>query len=1175
MKKASTTAVSWGEYDGPALLAAAATLQLNPANVGTRLRLHRLAATAAALPPHPEARRLSTSALKRALADETVGGSRVRSAEDPFEGMYVAAVPFLGREHLVLQGIATHAATMLQRVLAAIFAGDVSAFPDEYLLRARTLAAFILDISDRTCRSAGLFAGIEPQEFEEVTMPSAARIDAQSHALIHSTYDLFDGIPTTAVDYISGCAITNQGDALEWDDDGLTSGHLMIRPLVRSGDTIVVGAPAELATCIRHWLVTEAHKWGCGRLLAQRLLSNAVNNVRDELSILTDTGLIEIESNATYCELEGTFDSDKKLSVIVLSDDLSNYDESTPFGSWGEFDFLLNGYLPQGEASATSMRLVVTSGIGRDSAIGVPASDPVPTLVAEHSDFEVILGTPGTHRLSLWYFAKALERLNKTSRVMHFSLSDLYSVYRSHDNSFYLSDGAQPTLVNVTPGTGQDLYNSYDRRWGIRYRGDDKNRRLRELRPLHGLDSSPIYEAWDPLEPTCYFEAKGRTAWIRLAGDSSETKSARTLVEAVAYWLWQVIEICMNEDTGSQLTLLVDVSVSSDPGDPFSSGPVVVNEAHGVLNVSFALPDVVDRDGSTPNELDRMLVGGILKAMQLGDQETLDLVVPVGPKAMLHLYSSNRDVLVWPTKSGRATRVDGQVVAELLDELGEHLRTDREHKVGPIASESRTQVLNDHVAEWYKSRLAEEVTELKGDGLVDMLIDHHESLIQESAMEEAILPSRIACYGERSDEVKKIREHQTNSVTAMLASRFLIEYSARVVVSGTEMLTQERYERMLAIGSEIINKGMLSDAIHFGLSDCKVSILPPGRLGLNRDDDPYNRAIGSYSEENATRLAARAVPTSSDTYTSATLGFDEIDALGEAEFGFGYSQLARACVAMAELAQELGEKDVSRWDRADLIGAICKATGYSDDLCNRIVDRLILGVDAGSPDEYWASSGVNPWRFGREESYLRKPLVQMGSGAIVYGVRAVWFAPRAWREQFFSGRLKADSREMRGALANRRVQKGESFEQFVASRLKEIGVDKVRQGVYRIGPVNLKSIDGANLGDVDVLGVDHNHCRVLLLELKNLETARTPAEFEREVKAIFDGPKAAVVRISARANALAERKAEVLSALGITAGLGRWDFARYVVVNEPLMSVWLRRGDVDVLPVARLSEVVG
>ena len=64
----TTTDQRWHRVDGPALLAVASALQLNPANVAWLLRLQRLAVVAAGLPSRPDAPTLTFSKLKGLLA---------------------------------------------------------------------------------------------------------------------------------------------------------------------------------------------------------------------------------------------------------------------------------------------------------------------------------------------------------------------------------------------------------------------------------------------------------------------------------------------------------------------------------------------------------------------------------------------------------------------------------------------------------------------------------------------------------------------------------------------------------------------------------------------------------------------------------------------------------------------------------------------------------------------------------------------------------------------------------------------------------------------------------------------------------------------------------------------------------------------------------------------------
>jgi hypothetical protein len=641
----------------------------------------------------------------------------------------------------------------------------------------------------------------------------------------------------------------------------------------------------------------------------------------------------------------------------------------------------------------------------------------------------------------------------------------------------------------------------------------------------------------------------------------------RTLVEAAAYWIWQIATDNPALITDASLVVEVEVADRPWPGvDAMLDGTRLV--------VTVTAPRVGEEESLAANELDRKLVKAVLRALDAeGDSTAVDRIAPAGPKTMLHLLNSARDVLRWPGKLRSATHVDGSVVAELLDALGSHLREECGHAVGPIPDGARIAVLNDEVVPWYKDRLADAFASLQSAGLMLGLVERHEALIHETASEEWNLPSRIACYGEGSDEVKAITRHRAASTTAMLASRFLIEYAQRVRTTGDRALTQARYERLLAIASEIINKGMLSDSIRFGLSSSRLSILASGRLGINQDDDGYSRALGAYADINSGRVLARAVSEDVSEFSGAGPTMDEANGLAKEEYGFTYSEMAATCISLIDLARGRGCEDVFEIERSELLAEVSSRADLSLDVCKRIVEELTLSFGDEEAQEFWARQGVAPWRFGRPESYLRRPLLVDSDGSRLRGgFRATWFAPQAWLDYMRSGRLQGRSTAMRRALARLRDEKGEGFEDFVVERLTSFGLEQVKRGVRQIAGLNLRNVSGEDLGDIDVVAVDPIRKRVLLLELKNLEVARTPAELDREVRAVLEGPRSAVARLGRRLAALSPRRDEVLAERGIRDTRG-WELVPAVVVNEPLMSSSLRDGGVQVLPVSALDRL--
>lgn len=172
--------------DGPTLVASAAGLQLLEEKVPCLVRLQRLAAIGASLPPQPGALALRPSRLRALVRQPPVDTPGVRSQEDAYDDLYVKEVPFHGGASLMLQGLTSRAAHTLRVLLPSIFGPPGEKLPTRYRALAYALTGAVLDVSDAVCRAAGTSRHIPPpkQRGGSVFVPGRDRLEPLATLLL-------------------------------------------------------------------------------------------------------------------------------------------------------------------------------------------------------------------------------------------------------------------------------------------------------------------------------------------------------------------------------------------------------------------------------------------------------------------------------------------------------------------------------------------------------------------------------------------------------------------------------------------------------------------------------------------------------------------------------------------------------------------------------------------------------------------------------------------------------------------------------------------------------------------------------------------------------------------------------------------------------------------------------
>ena len=116
-----------------------------------------------------------------------------------------------------------------------------------------------------------------------------------------------------------------------------------------------------------------------------------------------------------------------------------------------------------------------------------------------------------------------------------------------------------------------------------------------------------------------------------------------------------------------------------------------------------------------------------------------------------------------------------------------------------------------------------------------------------------------------------------------------------------------------------------------------------------------------------------------------------------------------------------------------------------------------------------------------------------------------------------------------------------------------------------------RAVSREPLGDVDVLVVDTRRHRVLAVETKDFEQARTPFKLSNELKKLFDG-RLRWNHHSERIDRLRDHLDGVLQRLGLEEGAGKWGVEGLIVVSRPLVTPYFTDSPLRVMTVEELGE---
>lgn len=1173
-------------FDGPDLFAALGGLQLIPSNADRVFRLHRVAAAVAQRPPQKSASRVSRHRLDDLVNRPPVVDGWTRSQEDPFEEAWTESVGFFGGNYVVLNGLEAGSAHLMRALTRAIFHTD-TAWPEGFLATTSQVIGSALSLSDETCRRAGLQRGLPPMPApsKPTYIPGSETLARLKHAVTFSSAEL--SALSTSTDILAPLMFDDSLPDGELDE---VARALLRRPIANIEGRIVLLLPTALLTATRHHVIGMAEQFGCLDELAAAFRSITRGDAISGLELLGARfpGIDLGPSHLPITDLVFSVDGSVFGHLIVLTDDLSHYDHGDPQGAWDVHGYGLNlqrrmravrsRLRAATSEDASVLHLGIQSTFGRSLVLGFRDGFMDDRSALAHftsRDFEIVSRLHDFDAIGLWKYGRAAGHLHATTHVMAWSSLDEFALYRERDDSFYLSDDRLPSALNIDPAMALSLRVADVERLDPHVVPAPSSSGYIEVVRQYDTSGWPLYLDTSRQAPQYFLAGFGRPVWVVPSDNRQYGEHENMCCQAIAYWLWQAADFAgplLEGDSTDRwlVTVQIEAGAFDVPQESVGADWLQVAVLNGNVTVRFCVGSAValgGPDNSGERELLRKLLNALCESVGApasGVDAEVDRVAPLGVKKFVITFDQGANPFLTRNVPSRPRLVQANDRSKTLDDLGGWLSA--RVSEGPLAGSQRIEILNGAVAHLF-SELEHQLSGLSSDGLLEYLIRHNEALLRSDAEESLSLPTRIACFGEASGIVERLVESAPAIARASVANRFLIEFVAACPRTGSTEIDLHTYDLLLALAAEIVDTGFLSDAVYFDLSEVELACLPSGRLGVGGAD-----RLGEAMKGFARVQAVRSVVTATSRYPSHwRTGVPEppsfmtaLNMAFEAEFEVSATELADVLIAVCGMAS--GDSEPGSADLDGVVQHLVSELGVTADRALRLVTRLSL-----APRDAFVIPGehaeVYPWRFNRSWSYLRRPLIvreELGKRTLLWGSRNTI---RSWQylvDLCLTARIKATSSEMLKFVNSQKQAASEAFTDEVATAAEIPGITVLTR-VRKFGHKRLQRRHGEDIGDIDVLTLNRSRRRITLIETKDFEFARTPAELSNEVDKLLRGDASAVGHHLERLAWVRKNLEEVLSSLGISPSSARWKVDGFVVVSDDLLTPRLTEARLDIL----------
>lgn len=1066
--------------------------------------------------------------------------------EDPPENLFTENIMTPIGNKIVFSGVTEGQVYILQCLINTL--SKEGLFDERFKNDAMGSALLLLTLSDQICKS---FNYNRNQSFVEtennnIYIPSNDFLDDNKDKLIFSRKYIEVLCEKLNVDI----SIMNNFLLDIKSDDFLSidpnKNPIIYKPLLEFGNNFIVVSPTNIVFSIVFNLYKLAKEQSCFDHLIDEYSKECWSQCN---YILHKNGykIIDFKFQETDLPIyEGlfVFDTNKLAYLTFQFDDGKEFNVENPLATPHEtntqeeifnkrkltLDNLINDKI---SINCEIFNLQILCLLGRPVFINSEYLDKNKFHLSLRMDELLILHKSGKiNNLTLFNYAKASSEIN----LMTPFFLDNISMYINNEESFYLNDDAIPDFLIVAVGNALDF----------RTKATIKNDIHLGIYPFKNqfvhipvereklVANLPIYRSSvtsNAFSNKILSTAFEREIWIEPLKNTNlkSDKNYFTLeiCIAIAYWFYDLSSLLkpfISLRKIKPLVFKIDIIHIENIVDEFER----INDVDAYEKIIYQIKDneiLINLDihfykalYRNDNLAEKILVKKILyiltQTLDSNNTPILNLEgislddfinqnIPLNQKKKILFQISDSDIRNNPKNLINYNRkISLYQINKQLDNLADVLGYKKELIFEGVEKENILKRIIDH----FQSLIAEKLSKFKFEDVIRKLLILNESLIFQREKEKFQTIPKIECFKDYCEIEKIILEDIKSNSRISISVRCLIEYVTENPSIGTEDFSSEKLDETIALMSNIINWGTLYDEHIFSISNTKISILKSGRVGNSKEFrdqviEPYYQE--KFKEDMADYLDVfinKNFKLPEKIQTNEIHVKDEFELAFEDEFEISYDDFITVIFECIYYSFEK-EGNVFSGRLNDIVIHLSKKLSIDFEKVVKIINLFTLKTRLDFDSSYFNSEleGNYPWRYNRNKSILQKPFIIHGD-FLYFGSRSMYDFLLNIHNIIYTGRYNSEKPLMKSFLSRINFEKGEDFNNEVYDLLKnnknrEIIIEKE----VTIGPKRTDIFkSNIDLGDIDILLIDILSKKIICIESKNTNFARTPYEMNRE-----------------------------------------------------------------------------
>lgn len=431
----------------------------------------------------------------------------------------------------------------------------------------------------------------------------------------------------------------------------------------------------------------------------------------------------------------------------------------------------------------------------------------------------------------------------------------------------------------------------------------------------------------------------------------------------------------------------------------------------------------------------------------------------------------------------------------ILDEIGILVRNEKNLSYGKLSLDESKNICNFIVDKLYND-ISNTVKKFKKKQLIKVLYYESERILSNLMIQKESYINNIACFPQHKNDIDK-RFNEANK--SSMAIRFLIELSSSFEKCGDNEIGEYELELLMAKSSLLIEWAYRSDLFNYKMMDTPLEMLKSNRLGFNHNEYySINNSFVTLREEQMGPIGRDKMKELLDGFVREKTNDEKFEDIFFKEYEFSTNELFVVFWKLIDLC----EGEISEISIIKLINEL--KGDLTEDKIRKIVDKFSLKPRESflKVDKPYSKEDVYPWRFNRELSFTRKPLILNGEN-IIWGNRNVSNSVYFLFDLISNGKLKAHSLEMKQYISKVNENRGKNFNNMIFSYISKFPDIIVDKNVSKVNKEKIVDLNKDTLGDIDVFCIIPKNKKIILIETKNFNSVKNYYELYNEYKDIF------------------------------------------------------------------------